>query len=220
MRAWVKFLFVVGVVGFYEWGLLPLGSGRRRPPQNLLVRLEMKAIEAAINGYLAEYNRWPIRSDVTNDFTFGTSSPGHVTTLKSTNGNSLPFVGNPGNNSSQANNSELMTVLLSVDKYSTNGTPTVNADFSMNPRKLVFLNAKRVSGRSSGGIGDDLVFRDPWGNPYIITIDVNGDGKCDDPIYPGIGRIQIWSFGSDGKADSKVPPREGVNKDNILIRAE
>lgn len=176
----------------------------------------MKSLESAINQYFAEYDQWPTKTDVTNDFTFGTISGDQAVTLKSSKGKSLPFIGNSGKDSYQANNSELMAILLNIEKYPTNGAATVNVGFVLNPRQLIFLNAKRVSGSSPGGIGEDLVYRDPWGNPYIITIDVNGDGKCDGPIYSMPVRVFIWSFGPDGKADPKVPPGEGVNKDNIL----
>ena len=28
-----------------------------------------------------------------------------------------------------------------------------------------------------------LVYRDPWGNPYIITMDLNYDEQCQDAFY-------------------------------------
>jgi hypothetical protein len=36
---------------------------------------------------------------------------------------------------------------------------------------------------TSPGIGTDLQYRDPWGNPYIITMDLNEDDKTEDPFY-------------------------------------
>jgi hypothetical protein len=33
------------------------------------------------------------------------------------------------------------------------------------------------------GVGTDLVYRDPWGNPYIITLDLNYDEKARDACY-------------------------------------
>ena len=35
----------------------------------------------------------------------------------------------------------------------------------------------------SSGVGNDGVYRDPWGNPYIITIDLNNDEKARDAFY-------------------------------------
>jgi hypothetical protein len=28
-----------------------------------------------------------------------------------------------------------------------------------------------------------LVYRDPWGNPYVISMDLNYDGMCQDAFY-------------------------------------
>ncbi|MEP6663971.1 MAG: hypothetical protein ABJC04_09935, partial [Verrucomicrobiota bacterium] len=92
--------------------------------------------------------------------------------------------------------------------------------------------------------GDDLVFRDPFGNPYIITIDFDYDGKCMDGFYRremvslqnlnqgyyGTYRpsttpvdsfevntpVMIWSLGPDGKVDATKKANVDVNKDNIL----
>jgi hypothetical protein len=76
----------------------------------------------------------------------------------------------------------------------------------------------------------DGVYRDPWGNPYIITLDLNYDNKCRDALYrwdatssrkPRDGdpvgvlglyqnagkntfeapdSVMVWSMGPDGKA--------------------
>jgi hypothetical protein len=57
----------------------------------------------------------------------------------------------------------------------------------------------------------DYVFRDPWGNPYVITLDLNLDDRCDDAAYspPSINApVAIWSFGPDGRPETK--------DDNIL----
>jgi hypothetical protein len=92
------------------------------------------------------------------------------------------------------------------------------------------------------GVGPDLVYRDPWGNPYIISLDMNYDEKCRDALYQkssvsqeagasgftglfnstGVsdqfeyrGHVMIWSLGSDRKANAG-PANAGFNKDNIL----
>jgi len=84
---------------------------------------------------------------------------------------------------------------------------------------------------------------DPWGNPYMITLDLNGDNRCRDAFYrldvvsrdtgnKGLNGlynpsgspngfeankpIMVWSFGPDGFIDDKVPATKLRNKDNIL----
>jgi hypothetical protein len=36
---------------------------------------------------------------------------------------------------------------------------------------------------SSPGVGIDGVYRDPWGNPFIISMDLNNDEQCCDLLY-------------------------------------
>jgi len=53
-----------------------------------------------------------------------------------------------------------------------------------------FFDPKAVSNRSPSGawsntpgLGEDGVFRDPWGNPYIISFDMNYDNQTRDAVY-------------------------------------
>ena len=61
----------------------------------------------------------------------------------------------------------------------------VNTNHQKNPQQTVFLNAK--IGRAIHAIcracGPDLVYRDPWRNPYVITMDLNDDDQCKDAFY-------------------------------------
>jgi hypothetical protein len=94
-----------------------------------------------------------------------------------------------------------------------------------NPRNLSLFDAKPAEDGLPGLGTGDHVFRDPWGNPYIITIDVNGDDKCVDLYYKAVGGpgftgtapnlefsgdVMIWSLGPDKKFGT------GFDKDNIL----
>jgi hypothetical protein len=95
-------------------------------------------------------------------------------------------------------------------------------------------------------VGPDGVYRDPWGTPYIISLDINDDNVCRDAFYRlqtvsrqsaqtgfnglfnpvdpnGVGdhfqfngKIMIWSAGSDGAVDKSRPANAGANKDNVL----
>ena len=53
----------------------------------------------------------------------------------------------------------------------------------MNPQQTKFLNATMVSDTVSPGVGLDGVYRDPWGDPYVISMDLNYDGVCQDAFY-------------------------------------
>lgn len=188
--------------------LLPaFGPRRPRPSPIVLAKLQMANIEGATLSYETEYGRLPTGAetarDQQRDFTFGAAGTGCP----------IP-VQNPGHGR-QANNSEVMAILMDLTSFR-NGKATVNSDHSRNPKRIPFLDAKQVQGNQFPGIGEDGVYRDPWGNPYIITLDLNHDGFCDDPLYGKVKRkVFVWSFGPDGKADLNLKPNEGVNQDNV-----
>ena len=107
-----------------------------------------------------------------------------------------------------ASNAEIMAILFDLEKYP-NGQPTVNVGHVKNPqRNIGYLAAYFVSDTVSPGIGSDGVYRDPWGDPYIITIDLNNDGKTRDAFYRARSVSQIASgapagyFGSFNSYDS------------------
>jgi hypothetical protein len=125
------------------------------------------------------------------DFTFGTT--GVPTTLPAV----LSGIG-----TYQTNNAELTAILMDLEKYP-NGAQTVNFGHVKNPQKIKCLNLPMVTSTNASGIGIDGIARDPWGNPYFITIDLNNDEKTRDWFYsqPGV---------SADPADTNNPKR-GLN---------
>ena len=60
----------------------------------------------------------------------------------------------------------------------------VNAGHKLNPKKIKYLSARMVEGTNSPGVSAvDHQYRDPWGNPYIITLDSTRDNQCSDFLY-------------------------------------
>ena len=72
----------------------------------------------------------------------------------------------------------------------------------------------------SPGIGLDGVYRDPWGNPYIISLDLDMNGTTVDGFYGRLietkvrtlpvnanypveiaASVAVWSLGPDASAD-------------------
>jgi hypothetical protein len=84
---------------------------------------------------------------------------------------------------------------------------------AVNPRKKDYLGdlkeARLVDGKPVGGLwrgkGNSIGIYDPWGRPYFIRLDTDGDGHVEDPSRPG-SRLKtfalIWSAGKDGDASS------------------
>ena len=160
----------------------------------------MSHLVAAIKQYESTYGRMPASSaavsslvlDPANpacpDFTFGTMDlpPGGATATNLLNKFGQAYaqqVQNTGNTGSYQNaNAEVIGILMDWTNYPGGGV-TVNVNHGKNPQRIVFLDATMTSDTSSPGIGLDGVYRDPWGNPYIITVDLNGDNKCRDAVY-------------------------------------
>jgi len=209
----IELLVVIAIIGILAGLLLPAFAGAQKRAKITKAKLEMRNLEAAIKAYEAEYQRYPAAKPdelLSNpDFTYGPTGFGTT----------------PG-----VLNSNIVATLMDADFG-------VNAGHVRNTRRHQFFNAKMVSGSGSGVSSDDYVFRDPWGNPYIVSMDMDGNDQTIDKVYgksggPGLvlitppaptpsyyvlnGHIMIWSFGPDGQADPTGNPNDGVNKDNVL----
>ncbi len=179
----VELLVVIGIIAVLAAMLLPAISSVKRRVEINKARLEIGQIENGIHTYEADSSRLPVSRDAINasaqsggDFTYGTSGLGPLKTPGSTADVLTP------RSTVQANNSEVMAVLLDLETYG-NGAFTINRDHVKNTQRAKYLLAKMVSDTRSPGVGLDGVYRDPWGNPYVITLDLNNDEKCRDSFY-------------------------------------
>src|SRR5688572_20250552 len=162
----IEFIVVVVVLAILALMLFPMNphSGRRRKAKLAIARMEIGALVTAIKQYEIAYRAFPVSTNIPTlsvmDFTYGTFGTSARTTVTNSSGY-------------QANNSEVVAILLAR----TNGRSTSNFENLRNPEKFVFLNARIVADTKSPGVGPDGVYRDPWGNPYIISLDLNGDWR-------------------------------------------
>ncbi len=113
-------------------------------------------------------------------------------------------------------NAEVMIILMDHDDGA------VNLNHMRNPQKQAYAGAvKHAVNNTSQGLGSDFVLRDPWGNPYIVSLDLNYDNRVTDSVYGTVSAPSlIWSAGPDGKFAVPATPGPAAdllpeNKDNI-----
>ena len=240
----IELLVVIAIIAILAAMLLPAISHVVVVAKKKKALIEAQGIATAIEGYDSEYGRFPVSTNAQNraennaklpsanpDFTYGgmiggiqvgTPIPGGVLT-----------------------NDEVIAILMDEQTYPGSGKPTINNNHVKNPKQTKFLNATMTSDPTLPGVGPDLVYRDPWGNPYVISMDLNYDDQCEDAFYclknvsqingqsgynglvnpyisQGIsdrfqyhGKVMVWSAGPDKKI-VKGPANQGVNKDNVL----
>jgi prepilin-type N-terminal cleavage/methylation domain-containing protein len=229
----IEMLVVIAIIAILAGLLLPALFRGKIAAKVKVTKSEMQGLAMAISTYHGDYNRAPVgktaeteATAAVGDFTYGTQDLP-----------SLPPIRN-GYGKSDANNSRLMYILMSQ-------SVDVNLNHVRNPRKIPYYTPKHVSGDGPGLSTSDGVLRDPFGNPYIITLDMNDDNKCRDAYYqkagvseaaPGSnagfygltratpadpfeipGEAMIWTFGPD-RAVGGATTKANVdpNKDNIL----
>ena len=204
----IELLVVISIIAILAALLLPALSRVKIKAQVKKVQMEVGNIVTAIHSYEADYSKFPVSSvgavtamseaaRLSEDFTYGTYGvscvgPGGSNAVNT--GFSTPsakYVINnvPGNY--QTNNAEVMAALLDVEYWpAAPGVPTINKGHVKNPQKTSYLTAPMAGNNTSPGVGQDGTYRDIWGNPIIITIDLNSDDKARDALYrdPGVSQ--------------------------------
>ena len=232
----VELLVVIAIIATLAAMLLPVLARAMEKARVARAKAEEVAIVQAVEAYDSAYSRFPTMQTPTNDLTFG----GKIVDANGNASTPLGQVGTMLGGTTLLTNAEIISILMDE----TNNV--ANQGHIRNPQQNKFLNAKPASDTKSPGVGTDGIYRDPWGNPYIISIDLNYDDRVADDIYKlkvvsqdngntgfnGLidptdptgaddnfvyrGKVMVWSVGPDRKADNGLRANQGVNKDNVL----
>ena len=185
----VELLVVIAIIGVLAGLLLPTLAALKKKAQIRTAKLEMKNIEMAIQQYDNDYSRLPAPK-ATKDQTFGLP----------------PQAGAPAN--ALPSNADIIATLLSAPLG-------INQANAKNPKQTIYYKPTRtvsdlVEATNKPGSSSvctvDYQVRDPWGSPFIISLDLDYDGMTRDAVY---GLATVSATPSD--------PSQGLNG---LVRTE
>ena len=187
----VELLVVIAIIGILAAMIMPAITSAKTAALKTKARTEAVDLANAINAYDTDYGRFPLSANEVsaasavgnNDFTAGLMASPQAPNL------TLSWPGGSGGNYSYDNNSNIVAILMDMEAYP-NGVQIINYQHVKNPKQVKFINAK-MSGydpataqkNPPGGVDITGVYRDPWGNPYIITVDTSYDEQCSDLFY-------------------------------------
>jgi prepilin-type N-terminal cleavage/methylation domain-containing protein len=230
----VELLTVIAIIAILAAMLLPVLAAARKHAQRVQARLQCQDIATAIEKYDSDYGRFPVSTNAqiaaaakNTDFTYGWvfQTPASPVQVETTLGSGVIL-----------SNAEVIAILMDVTNYGSGQPVLANMNHQKNPQRTIFLNAKMSGydpsqpGPADGGVDVNGVYRDPWGNPYVISMDLNYDENCNDSFYSlknvsqangqtgwnGLvntdaggntdnfqyhGKVMVWSAGPDGKID-------------------
>ena len=178
-------------------------SGEKHRERITQARADMSSIRTAFEQMYREYGTMAKHDSSTTyklgGVSFTKSSNGDITIGKIGSGNKY-------DSSTKDDYCKVIAELCVPEKI----TP------SLNKKNIKMLDPKKEYDASKGpteGDNPDHTWLDPWGNPYMIRINVDSSETVTDPSKSDkklSARIILWSLGPDGKGGTPETDRDNV----------
>jgi prepilin-type N-terminal cleavage/methylation domain-containing protein len=171
----IELLVVIAIIAILAAMIVPAVVGAKKKAQIRQAKVEIVNILAGIKEYESIYSRFPTVPGVQaggNDVTFGPVDSLRVANLSA----SVPGV------TLITTNAPIIAIVMDEVTYG-NGQPTPNQNHVLNPQKHPTLTPKKVGDVNLAGVGPDGEYRDPWGTPYVISLDLSYNDQCRDYFY-------------------------------------
>jgi prepilin-type N-terminal cleavage/methylation domain-containing protein len=182
----IEILTVVAIIAILAAILLPVLARQKINAKAKLAKLDCATIAQAVTQYnMDNIGRFPTK-------------PGEE---MNTVGSDITFSVHDDSSRGRApHNSDIMIILSALEGLGDNSD--VNIGHGRNIKKFNYLGAKMTDTEGNPGMGPNGMYRDPFGNPYVVTIDRNGDDKCWDWLY---GDKNVSGTGPDHDKDGPGP---------------
>jgi prepilin-type N-terminal cleavage/methylation domain-containing protein len=218
----VELLTVIAIIGILAGMLLPALTAAKRRAQVVQAKTQMADIVTAIQAYDQDYGRFPLSKDEqtwlsangNGDFTCGyVQTPQTTVTWPQINGGWA-----------YDNNSNVVAILMDLTTFP-NGDNTCNTNHVKNPKQVKYLNAKMsesypTDSNPSAGVDRTGVYRDPWGNPYIITMNTSYNEQGVKDLFYCRQTVSQDGTGSKTGRNGLFNPTANPNTDNFLFHGK
>jgi len=207
----LELLTVIAIIAILMGLLFPVLGLIRNGAKVAQAKNDIKQIEAAVKAYYADYGKYP------PVMASGASETGATERDQ--------LVGDPVAGAKEIN-SKLFNTLRAIAEEP-------NLEHKLNPRRVVFFQAKGVSdpeqprggfldrggGKNAGNRG---CFFDPWGSQYNVVLDSNADNRLDvEQCYTDFGgaekprdTVGVFSLGKDNKLGDRGDRRLGTGRNS------
>ena len=202
----VELLVVIGIIGILAALAIPMVIGAKARGRVTQARTDMTSISTAFEAMAKDYGMMA-NMDSSTSYKLG-----GVSFSENPSGSGCITIGEYSGNKYDPNKiDEYCKVIAELSDPSNS-----HLSVSLNKRKVKYLDAQSgydPSKSPTDSANMKHTWLDPWGNPYMIRINVDGSEHIVDPSSSGSKRqkrIILWSLGPDGKAGD-----DKYDKDNV-----